>query len=67
MANAVEQSLLLPKDMVDLRSMRQHKVFFDLKRDLAMVSNFFFFFFFFLIVFLFPSRPSKPYLGLRRW
>ena len=47
MANAVEQSLLLPKDMVDLRSMRQHKVFFDLKRDLAMVSHFFFFFFFF--------------------
>ena len=38
--DAVEQSLLLPKDMIDLRSMRQHKVFLDLKRDLAMVSLF---------------------------
>ena len=47
----MEQSLLLPKDMIDLRSMRQHKVFLDLQRDLAMVSLFssllstFFFFF----------------------
>ena len=44
-ADAVEHSLLLPKDMVDLRSIRQYEVFLDLKRDLAMV---FFFFFFFL-------------------
>ena len=36
--NAVEQSLLLPKDMADLRSMRQYEVFLKLKRDLAMVS-----------------------------
>ena len=36
----MEQSLLLPKDMVDLRSMRQYEVFFGLKRDLAMVSLF---------------------------
>ena len=49
--NAVDQSLLLPKDMIDLRSMRQHKVFLGLKRDLTMVSLFssllstFFFFF----------------------
>ena len=48
--NAMDQSLLLPKDMIDLRSMRQHKVFLSLKRDLAMVSLFssllsFFFFF----------------------
>ena len=39
-ADAVEQSLLLPKDMVDLRSMRQYEVFLELKRDLAMVSLF---------------------------
>ena len=55
--DAVEQSLLLPMDMADLRSMKKHEVFFGLKRDLAMVSkflslvkfsssNFFFFFFF---------------------
>ena len=38
MVDAAEQSLLLPKDMADLRSMRQHEVFLGLKRDLAMVS-----------------------------
>ena len=37
-ANAMEQSLLLPKDMADIKSMRQHEVFLGLKRDLAMVS-----------------------------
>lgn len=42
MANTVEQSLLLPKDMVDLKSIRQHEIFLELKRDLAMVSFFFF-------------------------
>ena len=36
--DAVEQSLLLHKDMADLRSMRKHEVFLGLKRDLAMVS-----------------------------
>ena len=36
--NAVEQALLLLKDMADLRSQRRHKVFLSLKRDLAMVS-----------------------------
>ena len=40
MVDAVEQSLLLPKDMADLRSMRQYEVFLGLKRDLAMVSLF---------------------------
>lgn len=43
MANAVKQSLLLPKDMADLKSMRKHEVFLGLKRDLAMVSLFSFF------------------------
>ena len=43
-ADAMEHSLLLPKDMADLRSIRQHEVFLGLKRDLAMVSLFFFFY-----------------------
>ena len=60
MADMVEQSLLLPKDMADLRSMRLHEVLLRLKRDLAMVSKF-------LTVLLFLSRPSKLLLGLRRW
>ena len=39
--DAVEHSLLLPKDMADLKSMRQYEVFLGLKRDLAMVFFFF--------------------------
>ena len=37
MADAVEQALLLPEDMAELRSMRRHEVFLSLKRYLAMV------------------------------
>ena len=45
-ADAVEQALLLPRDMVDLRTMRKHEVFLTLKRDLDLVSP--------LTTFLFP-------------
>ena len=47
-ADAVEQSLLLPEDMVDLRTLKKHEVFLSLKKDLAMVSlsSYVFFFFF---------------------
>ena len=45
-ANDVEQTFLLPKDMADLRFMRKHEVFLGLKRDLAMVSFLLPFFFF---------------------
>lgn len=38
MANALEQPLLLPHDMANLRSLKKHKEFLTLKRDLAMVS-----------------------------
>ena len=37
-ANAMEQALLLPRDIADLRTMRKHEVFLNLKRDLALVS-----------------------------
>ena len=46
MVDAVEQALLLPKDMADLRSMRKHEVYLCLKRNLALVSP--------LTTFLFP-------------
>ena len=52
MANVMEQALLLPSDMADLRSIRKHEVFFGLKKDLTMVSpspntlSFFSFFYF---------------------
>ena len=37
MADAVKQALLLPMDMAELRSIRRHEVFLNLKRYLAMV------------------------------
>ena len=37
-ANTVEQMLLLPGDMANLRSMRKYEVFLSLKKDLALVS-----------------------------
>ena len=52
-ADAVEQSLLLPEDMVDLRTLKKHEVFLSLKKDLAMVSLSSYVFFF-----LFYSLPS---------
>ena len=36
--DAVEQALLLPEDMADLRSLRKHEGFLSLKRDLTLVS-----------------------------
>ena len=36
-AEALEQPLLLPKDMEALKNMRQHDIFMSLKRDLALV------------------------------
>ena len=38
MADVMEQALLLLRDLADLRSMRKHKVFLTLKRNLALVS-----------------------------
>ena len=38
MVDTVEQALLLPKDMADLRSIRKHEMFLSLKRNLALVS-----------------------------
>ena len=38
-AEALEQPLLLPKDMEAYRRFKQNDIFLSLKRDLAMVSN----------------------------
>ena len=46
MGDVVEQALLLPEDMANLRSMRKHEVFLSLKRDLAPINP--------LTTFLFP-------------
>jgi len=37
-ADIVEQALLLPGDMADLKAMKKHEMFLSLKRDLALVS-----------------------------
>ena len=57
-ADAVEQALLLPGDIANLRLMRKHKVFLSLKRGLNLVSSLIaplpslFFLIFFLILIL---------------
>ena len=39
MVEALEQPLLLPKDVDAARKLKQHELFMSLKRDLAMVSS----------------------------
>ena len=52
-ASALEETLLLPKDMVELRGLRRNEVFLQAKRCLGMVCivifSIFFLFFFFLL------------------
>ena len=51
-ASMLEETLLLPKDMVELRRLRRNEVFLQTKRFLGMVRIYFFtvfFFFLFLI------------------
>ena len=36
-ANAVEQALLLPKDMDELRNLKKHELFLSVKRNLTLV------------------------------
>ena len=62
LAQALQQPLLLPRDMDSIRSTKQHDLFMSLKRDLAMAScfstiqvfkiSFFFFLSVVLIIFL---------------
>ena len=66
-ANALEHPLLLPDNMADLRTMKEHEVFLTLKRDLALVSFsfsllfFFFSFFFFFFLKCFNYFISFPF------
>jgi len=36
-ANTVEQALLLPRDMDELRNLKKHELFLSVKKDLALV------------------------------
>ena len=64
----MEQALLLPSDMTNLRSTRKHEVFLGLKKDLEMVSPspstlslFFSFFILFLSFFLKKFGNTLPF------
>ena len=70
-ADAVEQALLLSKDMAELRDMRRYEIFLSLKRYLAMVCLPPFFLtyslhFPLLTLISFLGRLFKPLFGLRR-
>lgn len=67
LAEALEQPLLLPKDMTALKNMRKPDLFLSLKRDLALVSlctfsttkSFFLFLFNnILVCYSYASRPG---------
>lgn len=68
MANAIEQALLLPADMANLRWMRNHEVLLTLKKDLALVSistkraSFHFLVFFFFLSHNYVIIPSLLHL-----
>ena len=57
--SVLEEALLLPNDMAELRSIRRHKVFLNLKRYLGMVCThpppFFFLCFVFFCLLVFTS------------
>ena len=65
-ASVLEETLLLPKDMVELRGLRRNEVFLQTKRFLGMVSIYLFtVFFFFLfdrtLIFFFLKGCSKHF------
>ena len=50
-ASVLEETLLLPKDMVELRGFKRNEVFFHTKRFLGMVCIYFFTIFFYFLFF----------------
>ena len=70
-ASVLEETLLLPKDMVELRGLRRNEVFLQTKRFLGMVSIYLFtvFFFYFYLIehsFFFFKRLFKALLEWKR-
>ena len=55
--DSMEQALLLPWDMEELKNLKKHEVFLTLKRDLAMVRFDIHIFFKQIFSFLFPPSP----------
>ena len=71
-ASVLEETLILPKDIVELRGLRRNEVFLQTKRFLGMVSTYLFTVFSFflfditLILFFFFKRLFKVLLAWRR-
>ena len=62
LASALEEALLLPKDMAELRSIRRHEVFLNFKRYLGMVCTyppFLFCFYIFMVI----CKVTNPFLS----
>ena len=57
-ASTLEETLLLPKDMVELRGFRRSEVFLHTKRFLGMVCTYFSIAFFFIFIFDTTLIPS---------
>ena len=64
-ASVLEETLILPKDMVELRGLRRNEIFLQTKRFLGMVSIYLFTVFFFLfdrtLIFFFLKGCSKHF------
>ena len=58
MASTLEEALLLLNDRAELRSIRRHEVFLNLKKYLGMVRTPFSFFFFLTSLWLFVRLPT---------
>ena len=69
-ASALEQTLLLPKDMVELRGFRRSEVFLHIKRFLGMVCTYsplLFFSFFLFSLFDITLIPSFSFQGSSKY
>lgn len=72
-ADSLEQALLLPQDMAELRNLKKHEVLLTLKRDLALVISHsqapnphLYFFFHFLLRFKKKEKLLSSFLFLCR-
>ena len=68
-ALVLEQTLLLPKDIVKPRGFRRSEVFFHTKRFLGMICTYSLWLFFFFFFFLFDTTliPSFSFQGCSKY
>ena len=61
-ASVLEETLLLPKDMVELRGFKKNEVFLHTKRFLGMVCIYFFTVFFLIYIYIYTGHNTHPFL-----